>query len=84
MGADSYDFAIVDNNNLVSIHNRSNTLGYYDELYALIVHCMEKGFAGKDTASLLGLCDTPEQVMEYLDAYIPVTGSTKRICEYCR
>ena len=61
-----------------------NTLGYYDELHALIVHCMEKGFAGKDTASLLGLCDTPEQVMEYLDAYIPVTGSTKRICDYCR
>ena len=61
-----------------------NTLGYFEPLFALIKHSVEKKFAGKDTLSLFALCDTPEQVMEYIAHYIPVTGSTKRICEYCR
>lgn len=61
-----------------------NTLGYFEPLYTLIKHSMDRKFAGRDTASLFALCDTPEQVMEYIANYIPMTGSTKRICDYCR
>ena len=61
-----------------------NTLGYYEPLVSLIAGSIEKRFAGHDTASLFSLCDTPERVMEYMDNYIPLTGSTKRICEYCK
>lgn len=61
-----------------------NTLDYFQPLYALIEHSVTNKFAGSDTASLFTLCDTPEQAMEYIENYIPVSGSTKRICEYCR
>ena len=61
-----------------------NTLGYFDPLCSLIEQSIEKGFAGRDTASLFALCGSPEQIFEYIDNYIPVSGSTKRICEYCR
>ena len=61
-----------------------NTLGYFALLYALIEHSIEKKFAGSDTASLFALCDSPEQVMKYIDSYLPVCGNTKRICEYCK
>ena len=61
-----------------------NTLGYFDPLCALISSGIEKNFAGHDTASLFAVCDTPEQAMEHIKNYVPVTGSTKRICDYCK
>jgi len=61
-----------------------NTLGYFEPLCALVRHSIEKNFAGSDTDLLYALCDTPKQVMEYIDKYTPLSGSTKRICEYCK
>ena len=61
-----------------------NTLGYYDPLFALLDNGIEKGFIGKDCEKLLKLADTPAEVMAYIADYVPVTGSAKRICDYCK
>ena len=61
-----------------------NTLNYYTPLYALIENGTEKGFIGRDCAKLIKLAAASEEAMKYISEYTPVTGSTKRICGYCR
>lgn len=61
-----------------------NTLHYYDILFALIENGMKKGFIGKDCEKLIKLAAAPQEAMRYIADYVPVSGSTKRICDYCK
>ena len=51
-----------------------NTAGFYEPLVQFFTHMIEQGFAKAASTSLFHLAPTPEEALDYLDAYEPRPG----------
>lgn len=52
-----------------------NTKGYFDPLMALLRHTEEENFVGDSVFDLFSLVATPEDAMDALENYVPISGS---------
>ena len=55
----------------------ANLDGYYDALLAQFDRCVEDGFTNRDFLNLFSVAETPEQVIEQLRNYQPMTVPDK-------
>ncbi len=61
-----------------------NTLGYYDDMYAMLKKTAAEGFMSEDCMELFSLCDTPEQALDYVLHAGEKSGGIKRLSDYNR
>lgn len=47
-----------------------NTAGYYDDMLNMMRHTVESSFMSAKTLDLIGIVDTPEQAIEYIEHYV--------------
>ncbi|MCD8307719.1 MAG: TIGR00730 family Rossman fold protein [Clostridia bacterium] len=64
-------------------HNKAivifNIDRYYRELEDFMCRVEEKGFITPDCHKLYAYCSTPEEILDYLENYVPYTGDLKRL-----
>ena len=58
-----------------------NTRKYYDPMAAMLQNTIDEGFMSASCMGLFGVCDTPEEVLEYVLTAKSVTGSIERKLE---
>ena len=58
-----------------------NTRGYYDPMAAMLQNTVDEGFMNADCMELFGVCDTPEEALNYIFTAKTVTGSIQRKIE---
>ena len=58
-----------------------NTRKYYDPMAAMLQNTVDEGFMSASCMGLFGVCDTPEEVLEYVLTAKSVTGSIERKLE---
>ncbi len=56
-----------------------NVSGYFRELEDFMCRVEEKGFITPDCHNLYAYCSSPEEILDYLDHYVPYTGDLKRL-----
>ncbi len=56
-----------------------NIGGYYRELEDFMCRVEEKGFITYDCHKLYEYFSTPEEILDYLEAYVPFTGDLKKL-----
>ncbi|MBE0409795.1 MAG: TIGR00730 family Rossman fold protein [Anaerolineales bacterium] len=54
-----------------------NVRGYFDHLLAMIARAQHEGFIYREHMSLLANSDSPEQLLELLESYLPPQGLEK-------
>ena len=60
-----------------------NTRGYYDPMAAMLQNIVDEGFMSADCMNLFGVCNTPEEALDYVLTSKLVTGSiTRKIEDY--
>lgn len=59
-----------------------NTRGYYAPMSAMLQHTVDEGFMSAGCMELFGVCDTPDQVLEYILTARSVSGSIRRLEDY--
>ena len=59
-----------------------NTRGYYNPMEVMLQNTVDEGFMSANCMNLFGVCDTPEEVLEYVLKAETVTGSIKRLEDY--
>ena len=47
-----------------------NTAGYYDDMLNMMRHTVEINFISAKTLDLIGIVDTPEQAIDYIEHYV--------------
>ena len=47
-----------------------NTVGYYDNMLAMLRRTIDSNFMSAKTLDLFGIVDTPEQAIEYIEHYV--------------
>ena len=47
-----------------------NTAGYYDNMLAMLRRTIDSNFMSAKTLDLIGIVDTPEQAIEYIEHYV--------------
>ncbi len=52
---------------------------YYRELEDFMCRVEEKGFITPDCHKLYAYCSTAEEILDYLDSYVPYTGDLKKL-----
>ncbi len=50
-----------------------NTRGYYSDLQQMLTRAMDEGFLKQECSALYRICDTPAQVLDYLENYSDAT-----------
>ena len=58
-----------------------NTRGYYDPMAAMLQNTVDEGFMSADCLELYGVCNTPEEALDYVLNAKLVTGSIERKLE---
>ena len=58
-----------------------NTRGYYDPMAAMLQNTVDEGFMSADCLELYGVCNSPEEALDYILNAKPVTGSIERKIE---
>ena len=58
-----------------------NTRGYYDPMSAMLQNTVDESFMSADCMNLFGVCNTPEEVLDYVLTAKAVTGSIARKIE---
>jgi uncharacterized protein (TIGR00730 family) len=58
-----------------------NTRGYYDPMAAMLQNTVDEGFMSADCLELYGVCNTPEEALDYILNAKLVTGSIERKIE---
>lgn len=61
-----------------------NTLGYYNDMYAMLKKISAEGFMSESCLDLFSLCDTPEQALDNVLHAEKTGGSIKRLSDYHR
>lgn len=61
-----------------------NTLGYYNDMYAMLKKTSAEGFMSESCLDLFSLCDTPEQALDNVLHAEKTGGSIKRLSDYHR
>ncbi|MBR4077917.1 MAG: TIGR00730 family Rossman fold protein [Oscillospiraceae bacterium] len=60
-----------------------NTRGYYNPMAAMLQNTVDEGFMSADCLELYGVCNTPEEALDYILNAKLVTGSiTRKIEDY--
>ena len=60
-----------------------NTRGYYDPMAAMLQNTVDEGFMSADCLELYGVCNSPEEALDYILNAKLVTGSiTRKIEDY--
>ena len=58
-----------------------NTRGYYDPMAAMLQNTVDEGFMSADCLELYGVCNSPEEALDYILNAKLVTGSIERKIE---
>ena len=58
-----------------------NTRGYYNPMAAMLQNTVDEGFMSADCLELYGVCNTPEEALDYILNAKLVTGSIERKLE---
>ena len=59
-----------------------NTRGYYAPMNAMLQNTVDEGFMSANCLDLFKVCNTPEEVLDYVLTAETVTGSIKRLEDY--
>ena len=59
-----------------------NTNGYYEPMQRLLEHTAQTHFMSHNCLELYKLVDTPEQALDYINSYVPQSGSIRRLSDY--
>ena len=59
-----------------------NTRRYYDPMVAMLQNTVDEAFMSASCMELFGVCDTPEQALEYVLTAQSVSGSIRRLEDY--
>ena len=61
-----------------------NTLSYYDPLLALLKQAEEQRFLSRGCFELFRVCAAPAEALDALEHSAPLTGSIRRLADYCK
>lgn len=59
-----------------------NTNAYYEPMQALLQATAHSRFMSESCLELYKLVDTPEQALDYINNYVPQSGSIRRLSDY--
>lgn len=59
-----------------------NTNGYYEPMQRLLEHTAQTHFMSHNCLELYKLVDTPQQALDYINSYVPQSGSIRRLSDY--
>ena len=59
-----------------------NTRGYYDPMNAMLRNTVDEGFMSASCMELFRVCNTPEEVLDYILHAETLTGSITRLADY--
>ena len=59
-----------------------NTLGAHNAMISMLKQLAERRFMSKNCLTLYSVAETPRQALEQLAAYIPQSGSIRRLEDY--
>lgn len=69
-------------------HSKAMALLNTNDAYAPMLDMLEKaadeGFMSRRCMALFSVCATPEMLMDYIEGYVPVTGSVHRLEDYTK
>ena len=59
-----------------------NTNGYYEPMHRLLEHTAQTHFMSHNCLELYNLVDTPQEALDYINSYVPQSGSIRRLSDY--
>jgi len=61
-----------------------NTRNYYGPMSAMLQNTVDEGFMSADCMALFGVCDTPEEALDYVLTAETLSGSIRRLEDYTK